>query len=908
MKKILIFSIILAVIAGIAGALSFALKPANYILDYAVYGEDTLYTISSYSHGTYLKTSDKNGVISSQRLKHQNGAYNGIIADNDRVYTIALTGTEIVVDEYDINGSYMKEMLRIPVSGLGFYDSMLEQYFVTSDNQSPKFLTDVVLLTEKGVLIYPIYKDTVQPMIRYDINSDTQIVWAQRGSDGLYYKDDIGQLNLLTNDGDIFTLNIGEGCVAYDPHVAYFSLYFTDLSSVSLTQCFAYYDSDANEYLMLDELEPQLLSSDAEIYDGVYFSELRNVNMIMDAHYRDNITGFKKEEGSFGKIYLFDPYTAMNVEFPEPGFEISDCLFVFAICAAAVFTAVLLLSVLIRRLLAIRKVIVKQIMLIIAIIAAVSTLVHVFLTVSMTNLVYSEIAALLTDTLDYISLNIDGDEFRDSGLTPQQRKILRDYEYRIESSITNKSDFISQYIKTGYHISFVEVARLTPNGYKYEFYSNQQPGAQVSYFITEEERLEQYTNMEANVDIISNSTELGTRWFEAVCSVTDSSGKQVGFIQIGSDTGSVSMQIERFVNTMTVFVILFITIISVLFLVIMAGLLRPLKKLKKAVSEVADGKIGTTLSISSNDELQDVAASFSHMSRQLQKYFNNINVISKAYEKYLPKGFFRLMGKDSVLDVKPGDHSSAELTYLFIGINQPSVHLTEEEGFNTLNGIYGVVTEVLGSTNGTIQSFSEKLITCIFCGGAAEAAETALTVQEKLRSRPNISGGITVAIQNSRSVIGVIGSGEAMKTITVSPAIELQACLSEIISRFNLTFIVTEEVLEELKNAGLNITARKIGRVNHLLGRDTRFDEMLNEILDGCPDEEKKLRQATLRSFEKAICAAKDGDFSEARAQLISVLRVNRGDLIARFILSNISGESEDTDNERSKNRLEIPN
>lgn len=908
MKKIIIFSIILAVIAGIAGALTFALTPSDYIKDYAVYGDDTLYTISSYSHGLYLKTSDKNGLISSQRLKHQNGMYTGIMADNDRVYTIALVGTELVVDEYDSDGSYMKEMLRIPCAELGVYNGKLAQYFVSSESQSSKLLTDVVLLTEKGVLIYPIFKDSVQPMIRYDINCDTLIAWAQRGTDGLYYMDNLGQLYLLTNDGDTFKLNIGEGCVTYDPHVAYFSLYFTDLSSVSLNQCLVYYDSDVNEYVMFDELEPRILSADAEIYDGVYFSELRNIKMFMDAKYSDNITGVKKGESGFGKVYLFDPYTAKNIEFPEPGFEIYKCLLVFVIWAAGVFVADLLIFALIRRLLAVRKVIVKQIMLIVAIIAAVSVLVRVFLTVNMTNLVYSEIAALLTDTLDYINLTIDGDEFRDNGLTPQQRQTFRDYEYRIGSAVANRSDFIRQFITTDFHISFVEVARLTPDGYKYEYYSNQQPGAQVSYFITEEKRLEQFTQMKAGVDIISNSTELGTRWFEAVCAVTDSTGKQVGFIQIGSETESVSTQIDRFVNMMTLFTILFITIISVLFLVIMAGLLRPLKKLKKAVSEVADGKIGTTLSISSNDELQDVAASFSHMSRQLQKYFNNINVISKAYEKYLPKGFFRLMGKDSVLDVKPGDHSLAELTYLFIGINQPSVHLTEEEGFNTLNGIYGVVSEVLGSTNGTIQSFSEKLITCIFSGGAAEAAETALTIQEKLSSRPDISGCITVAIQNSRSVIGVIGSGEAMKTITVSPAIELQACLSEIISRFRLTFIVTEEVLEELKKAGLNITARKIGRVNDLLGRDTRFDEMLYEILDGCPDEEKKLRQATLRSYEKALYAAKSDDFAEARAQLISVLRVNRGDLIARFMLSNISGESEGTDNERSKNRLEIPN
>lgn len=905
MKKIIIFSIILAVAAGIAASLLFALTPSDYILDYAVYNDDTLYTLSSYSHGIYLKKSDNQGIISSHRLKYRNGRYMGLLAENDRVYTLVIDGADIVVDEYDADGGYLKEMLRVAGSKLGVYGCNLEQYFISSENESSKLFTDIIMLADGDVFVYPIFKDTVQQMIHYDINCEEGIIWAQRGYDGLFYMTRQGELFLLANDGRTHLIELDEGYVPYDPQVSYFSLFLTDVGSVSLKHIIVSPNEDGvMEALSLQE---SIITADSEIYDGVTFSQLRNVRVGMDDNYSYNVTGIKENGADTRKIYLFNPYSAKNTEFPEAGFEIYKCILVFFICAAAVFAAALVICFLIRRLLAVRKVIIKQIMLVAAIIVSVSVMIHFFLLNSMNNLVFSQAAAQLEDTLDYIELSIDSDQFRDSGLSEQQREIFRNYEYRSTSKISNNSDFINRFIETDFHISFVEIARLTDDGYKYEFYSNQLPGARVSYFVTDEDRFERITNMEDGVDIIGNSTELGTQWLESVRAITDSSGKQVGFIQIGSEKDSLNDHIHNYVDLMTLFIMLFIVEISVLFIVIMAGLLRPLKKLKRAVSEVAEGKIGTTVSVSSNDELQDVAASFSNMSRQLEKYFNNINVISKAYEKYLPKGFFRLMGKSSVLDVKPGDHNNAELTYLFIGINLPSEHLSDEEGFCALNGIYGIVSEVLGSTGGTIQSFSDKMITCIFSGSAAEAAESALTIQEKLGSHADIDASINVSIQNSRSVIGVIGSGEAMKTVTVSPAIELQYCLRNIMSRFGLTFVITEEVLSELKAARLNITARRIGTVNELMGGQTRFDIMLYEVIDGCPDEEKKLRQAALGSYERAVEALDESDAAEARAQLISVLRVNRDDLIARHLLSRISGESEVNNDERSKDRLEIP-
>lgn len=907
MKKITVFSIILAVLAGIAASLLFGLNPSKYILEYAIYGENSLYTISQYNHGLYLKHSDKNGIISSHRLKYQHGTYCGLTANNDRLYTLCLIGTEYVVDEYEIDGSYMKELLRIPETEYGVYSSTLCQYYEANSNSTAKMLTDVIFIAGNEIYIYPIFMDSVQPMIHYSTKHDANIVWAQRTAGGLYFLDQNGELFTIDDNSRVYHLEFENECIPYAPSASYFSIFMTNLSNLSLSQSYAYfYEEDGQTQFYFND-NPSFLEADSEIYEGVTFSELRDTKNFMDSNLNDTIAGKKKQENAWGNIYGFSTFSSHSVEFPEPGFEIHKCILVFGICAAVVFTASELICILILRLLSARKVIIKQIMLILAVIASLSGLVHWFLQNRMTDLVYSYISSILSNTLDYIELTIDGDYFRDNGLTQEQRDICCSYENRSVKRIDNQSDTINNLIRAKCYISFVEIARLEDGEYKYEFYSNQKPGALVSYFI-EDNRLEKFTNINDNTDILDNSYELGMNWFEAVRAITDSSGKQVGFIQIGSPTNNIDKQNETIVNMMTLLTLLLIAIISALFIVIMAGLLRPLKKLKKAVSEVADGKIGTTLAISSNDELQDVAASFSNMSRQLAKYFNSINKISKAYEKYLPKDFFRLMGRDSVLEIDPGDHSTIELTYLFIEINHQSLHLTEEDDFNTLNSIYIIVSDVLSTTNGTIQSFTDRMITCIFSGGAAIAAEAALTVQEKLRSRTDINGRITVSIQYSRSVIGVIGGGEAMKTITVSSALKLQAYLSKIIERFCLTFVVTGEVLSELNEAGLNITARRLGTINQLLGKETSFDIMLYEVIDGCPDEEKKLRQSTLKSYNSALEAAERSDFTEARAHLISVLRENRNDIIARFMLENISGESGGSNDERTKDRLEISN
>lgn len=917
MKRLVIFLIILSVAAGAAVSLCYALLPSDYILCYSVYNGDTLYSVTSYNYGTYLKKSDRDGILFSRRLKHQNGRYKSVIAANDRVYTMAEVNDNIIVDEYDADGSYIGEMMSFSIEEMGITKSGMSQFILDEVSESSKLLVDVVLIAENEVLVQPIFRDREQQSILYNIDpeDDTSIVWAQRGNYGLLYSDSAGRLYLLPDSGGRYPIDIGEGRVSFEPMASGSELYFVDLSSMSLA---AYYlmafDDEENDVQVWLDSDLDIIKAGSEIYDGTTFSELRDISICSDTEGGCMICGQKKSGGKSGVIYAHDIYSARTVVLPEPGFELYKCVLVFFGTAAAVFSVLMLISLAVRRVLSARKVIVKQVVFSIVMILVFCVMTHFYIVAKVSNFVFSQASAMLTNTLDYISLNISGDEFRDGGLTDEQRTRYRRFESRKTVRADEKSKLITEYINTEFMISFIEVARLTDGVYKYEYYTNQKPGAIVSYFIGED-NLSLLTDMKPGANIITSSKEYNAEWLEAACPIVDSSGKQVGFIQIGSKMDSLTDEIHSFSGRITVFAMLVVAVISALFIVIMAGLLRPLRKLKEAVSEVAEGRIGTTLTVNSNDELQDIAVSFTNMSRRLEKNFKNITKISKAYERYLPKGFFRMMGKKNVLDVNPGDHSPAELTYLFIGIDQPD-GLSGEESFNDFNGIYSVTSGVLGVTGGTIQSFSDKLITCIFIGGAEAAAEAALTIQEKLRSHADVKGRITVSIQNSGAVIGVIGSGEAMKTITVSPAIELQPSMAEIIGRFGLTFIVTESVLSELKSEGMNINARRLGRVNELLGDEEQSDEAVYEVIDGCPDGEKRLKLASLRSYELALAAAGENNFVLARAQLIRVLRVNRNDLVARFMLRNISGESgaydserneRDGRNERGKIGLEIP-
>ena len=148
---------------------------------------------------------------------------------------------------------------------------------------------------------------------------------------------------------------------------------------------------------------------------------------------------------------------------------------------------------------------------------------------------------------------------------------------------------------------------------------------------------------------------------------------------------------------------------------------------------------------------------------------------------------------------------------------------------------------------------------------------------------------VRITLQRAGSTIGVIGTGEAMKPVTVSSAIEMQQYIAAVMKEYDLSYVLTDNVKNAL--SGVKVTLKYIGTLSELGGiSGKRFEIGLYEVPEGCCGEEKQLRLSTLATFSRGMDEYRAGHIREARSHFIEVLRVNRGDLIARHYLMLCEG------------------
>ena len=83
----------------------------------------------------------------------------------------------------------------------------------------------------------------------------------------------------------------------------------------------------------------------------------------------------------------------------------------------------------------------------------------------------------------------------------------------------------------------------------------------------------------------------------------------------------------------------------------------------------------------------------------------HLTKVNEAYSRFVPNEFLSLLEKDSMLDVKLGDHIQKEMTILFSDIRQfteMSERMTPQENFNFLNSYLEIIGPIIRKHNGFI--------------------------------------------------------------------------------------------------------------------------------------------------------------------------------------------------------------
>ncbi|MGA1165201.1 MAG: adenylate/guanylate cyclase domain-containing protein, partial [bacterium] len=117
-------------------------------------------------------------------------------------------------------------------------------------------------------------------------------------------------------------------------------------------------------------------------------------------------------------------------------------------------------------------------------------------------------------------------------------------------------------------------------------------------------------------------------------------------------------------------------------------------------------------------------------------YRREIDQLNRAYERFVPKEFLKLLNKENILEVQIGDHAEMPMSILFSDIRSftsLSERLSPAENFRFINSYLGLMGPVIRRNRGIIDKFIGDAIMALFQVEPDDAVRGALEMIRSLR-------------------------------------------------------------------------------------------------------------------------------------------------------------------------------
>jgi len=315
----------------------------------------------------------------------------------------------------------------------------------------------------------------------------------------------------------------------------------------------------------------------------------------------------------------------------------------------------------------------------------------------------------------------------------------------------------------------------------------------------------------------------------------------------------------------------------------------PVKELLYNMQKTGEGKTVNYTVVRNNDEIGELAEEFNEMSGKLEQYISNISRMNEAYFRFVPKQFLDFLGKDSILDVKLGDQVQKEMSVLFTDIRDfttLSEELTPKENFDFLNEYLSCMEPVISRNHGFIDKYIGDSIMALFVGNVENAIDAAIemrsalsdfNLQRKLENKSSINSGI--GIHTGNLMLGVVGGHGRMDGTVVSDAVNLASRVEGLTKMYGTSIIISQDTLIKLQDP----TRYNYRFLDVVKVKGKREAVYIFEILDGEPEEIKKLKIETKLDFGRAIQYYKNKEFDSAMLLFKKVLKINPNDRAAQL-------------------------
>ena len=279
--------------------------------------------------------------------------------------------------------------------------------------------------------------------------------------------------------------------------------------------------------------------------------------------------------------------------------------------------------------------------------------------------------------------------------------------------------------------------------------------------------------------------------------------------------------------------------------------------------------------------------------REVQEREAELQRINEASRKFVPYDFIRLLGRESIKDIRLGDQFQKDVTVMFIdirGYTTFSEGMTPQENFTFLNNYIKRVGAFISDHGGIIMSFFGDGILALFLEDRAQALRGAVAIQERIKvynqkrkqqARQPIKIGI--GMHYGSLIMGILGDERRQEANLVSDTVNTAARMEGLTKYYGTGIIASESVLQGIQFSE-GLAYRSLGKVQ------VKGKKRALEIFDIFQSDQRpifKKKESTLQTFQLGLAKYNKRCFEEATAAFAQVLSIHPEDRPAQIYLNN---------------------
>jgi class 3 adenylate cyclase/HAMP domain-containing protein len=382
-----------------------------------------------------------------------------------------------------------------------------------------------------------------------------------------------------------------------------------------------------------------------------------------------------------------------------------------------------------------------------------------------------------------------------------------------------------------------------------------------------------------------------TNSLSAYAPIRDEKGRLLGIL--GVDFKDEDMQAALWQSRLASMVIVLTALVIATLLSILVGyrLTRGIRLLDSVVKRFAMKEFDVRAPVLSKDEIGNLSKSFNSMAETIDSYAKRVEALLTAYGRFVPHSFLSFLKKDSVVDLRLGDHVQQEMTVLFSdirGFTTLSETMTPQENFDFINAFLRRVGPVIRNHGGVIDKYIGDAVMALFPASGAEAIAAAIEMQSKVAEYnvERIAGGrqpiaIGVGLHTGSLILGTVGEAERMNSTVIADAVNLASRLEGITKHYGVGIVISDDTLARLEQP-----ARfKFRFLDKIQVKGKKGSVVIHEVFDADTDASRLFKEETLDQWQTALDLYFAARFTEAIALFHSLLERRPDDRLTHIYL-----------------------